>query len=780
MKWFKNLSIKGKIMAIVTLTSFIALAAASTALIAYESVAFRKALAGQITTLSQITGKNCSVALTVNQPLGAEEVLANLTADPQIKGVCIFDKDGRLWAKFPASTKDGDFPKNPEPSASHPNVDATGLHVFTPILDPAGVRIGTIYIHASLDELRARITQHVAIVTVLSLVALLVAFGISAKLQTVISKPILHLAETARAVSENKNYGIRAEKQGDDEVGTLINSFNDMLVQIQQRDAELHQAREAAEQAREAAEKANLLKSKFLSVMSHELRTPLSIIIQFLDMVLPGVEAEKRSDWANWLSRSLGQAHHMLNQINDILDISRIEAGKMEVSLRECEISQIVEGGPMSGMTYLIRRNNNRLVVDCVPDAGKMWTDLDKVQRCLINLLGNASKFTKNGTVTLSVRRWKKDNIDWVTFRVEDTGKGMTAAELGLLFRPFSQVSADMGQQFGGHGLGLAITKDLCQRLGGDVRAESEPGKGSVFIIDLPASRTIQEPSSQLSPQDAVMSAVRATNGCVLVIDDDPEMRQVLSEMLTREGFRVEFAASGEEGLKRAKELQPAVITLDVLMPDIDGWTVMCRLKADPELAAIPVVMISVWPESERAFALGVAEYLSKPIDSKRLISVLKKYYSAPPNNHALVVEDDPDMRSLLKQMLEDERWDAGTAENGQSALEQIRRVPPSVILLDLMMPVMDGFQLVAELQKHEEWRRIPVVVISAKDLTLEEKERLGGPVIEILKKGSFGREELLQTVRQTVRQLLPGSQSDAADIAKTSEKSAAGEKELK
>lgn len=284
------------------------------------------------------------------------------------------------------------------------------------------------------------------------------------------------------------------------------------------------------------------------------------------------------------------------------------------------------------------------------------------------------------------------------------------------------------------------------------------------------------EASKEVASVALAAGAKPASGGCILVIDDDPEMRRLLSEMLKREGFNVETAQGGEEGLRRARELRPAAITLDVLMPDMDGWTVLSRLKADAKTASVPVVMISVWPESERAFALGVADYLSKPVDPIRLVSVLKKYHAPPPNNCALVVEDDPDMRSLLRQMLEAENWKATTADNGQEALEQIKQARPALIILDLMMPVMDGFQLLAELQMHPEWRRIPVVVVSAKDLTSDDKLRLEGRVIEVLKKGSFGREELMQTVQQTVRQLVTGAGSNEGDVDDQSQKSVSNE----
>lgn len=750
---FRDWSIQRKLTSILLITSGAVLVVTCAAFVVYESVTYKKEFAANVAAMAEVIGQGSVVSLEWKRPQQAGETLGALRSESQIRAACLYDEQGRLFAKFPPSQADNQFPRVEGESTRFIGGE---LHLFRPIRHPASQEIvGTLFIRCGLEKAQARMREFLLMAVLILALAAALAVVLAARFQRLFSHPILALARTAQSVSEQQNFALRATKEANDEVGRLIDSFNDMLAQIQRRDAELLAARESAEQAREEAEKANRLKSKFLSVMSHELRTPLSIIIQFLEIILPEVEAGGRKQWADWLGRSLGQAHHMLNQINDILDISRIEAGKMEVSLRQCEVTQIVEGGPMSGMPYLMRRNNNRFVIDCPPEPGQMWTDLDKVQRCLINLLGNASKFTKDGTVTLVVRRWSKDGAEWLTFRIQDTGKGMTPEELLKLFRPFSQASAGMGQQFGGHGLGLAITKELCQRLGGDVRVESEVGKGSTFIMDLPAERGGRA-ASEPALATAASGSLHTGSGSVLVIDDDPEVRQQLAELLQREGYEVELAGSGEEGLRRARAINPSIITLDALMPEMDGWAVLSELKKDPKLASIPVVMVSIWPETERAFALGVAEYLSKPVDATRLAAVLKKYHCPPPANRALVVEDDPDMRSLLRQMLESEHWAAATAENGQAALVEINRARPSLIILDLMMPVMDGFQLVAELQKRDDWRRIPVVVVTAKDVTVEDRKRLEGRAAEILKKGAFSRDELLQTVQQTVRQLRP------------------------
>ena len=248
---------------------------------------------------------------------------------------------------------------------------------------------------------------------------------------------------------------------------------------------------------------------------------------------------------------------------------------------------------------------------------------------------------------------------------------------------------------------------------------------------------------------------VRDSDGYILIIDDDPAVHQLLADALRSAGYPLKFASSGAEGLRLAKELHPAVITLDVLMPDLDGWVVLSLLKADPDLANIPVIMLTVRADQDFGFAMGVADYLQKPIDRERLVAILKKYLGQRSSNHVLVVEDEPAMRELLCRMLDNQQWTVAEAENGLDALESITHRKPAVIILDLKMPVMDGFQMIAELRKHEDWRKIPIVVVSAKELTPEDRERLQGHVLKILQKGDFSRDELMREVQQTVKLFL-------------------------
>ncbi len=745
MKFLNNLSIKSKMTCIIMLTTCTALLLACTAFIAHELFTFYANPSPELSTLADLTGKNCAVFLKYDQPEAAKATLAGLGGERRITAACIY-KGGKIWARFDRETRPEAFPDMP-PAESH-RFDHHSLLLSQAIRDSdSGEQIGTICLRSSLQQMYSRLRQFVGIVVVVLLATSFVALGISAKLQRVITRPLLQLSETAHVVSVKKDYSARAQKHGDDEVGALIESFNEMLAQIQKRDAELQEARMAAERANQA-------KSNFLSFMSHELRTPLTTIIGFSEMLPAEMETEGHREWADDLRRVHDSGRYLLELINEILDISKIEAGKMEVHVETFAVPALIRD-LKEIMRPLTEPKKNRLVIECAEDLGNMHADRIKVRQCLLNLLSNACKFTDQGTITLSVGHLARESVDWLVFRVSDTGIGMTPEQLGKLFRAFTQADDSTSRTYGGHGLGLALTKKFCQLMGGDVSVVSEPGKGSTFTIELPAVARTRVGTLTVTPAEPPVAAPAASSGCILVIDDDPAVHQLLANALSPAGYTLKFAASGAEGLRLAKELRPAVITLDVIMPEMDGWVVLARLKDDPDLAAIPVIMLTVRADQDFGFAMGVADYLQKPIDRERLLAVLKRYYRLQPAKTVLVVEDDPQMREMLCRMLDDKKWTVAQAENGLTALENITHCQPSLIVLDLRMPVMDGFEMVAELNKHDDWRKIPVVVVSGKELTPEDRQRLQGHVQKILQKGDFGREGLLREVRETVKLFL-------------------------
>lgn len=494
--------------------------------------------------------------------------------------------------------------------------------------------------------------------------------------------------------------------------------------------------------AMEAAATANHAKSAFLANMSHELRTPLNAIIGYSEML-----EEEAGDmgYANLipdLQRVHSAGRHLLSLINDVLDLSKIEAGKMELYIEAVDISGLVAN--VAAVAHpLAAKSHNELRINCPNDIGTMRTDPTKVRQSLFNLLSNACKFTNGGVIELCVRREKAAELEYILFSVKDNGIGISQQQMGNLFKAFAQADVSTTRRFGGTGLGLALSRRLCQIMGGDITAASTPGQGSEFTIRLPS-----EPRGSLAPEEIITAPPNPSAFRVLVVDDDSTARDTIADFLREEGYSVEMAVSGEEALRRAKESPPDLITLDVLMPGMDGWAVLSALKTDKKLKSIPVIFVTVAEGEDLAYALGAADYITKPIEWSHLKDVIQKHRAAGPLRPILLVEDDAGMRMMMRNALEKAGLPVIEASNGQEGLDRMAEGIPSLVLLDLMMPGMDGFRFMEMVREREEFRVVPVVVITAKDLSTRDRERLRGGVLTILRKGAVGRRALMDVVR--------------------------------
>ena len=541
------------------------------------------------------------------------------------------------------------------------------------------------------------------------------------------------------------------------EDGGVVGVFTD-ITELKRREVQLNELVESLAEARDLAMRATETKSHFLANMSHELRTPLNAIIGITEMLEEDAVDFGQDDFVEPLQRVTRAGQHLLHLINEVLDLSKIEAGKLDLIFEDFDLVSLVQDTVTTAQS-LAAKNANKLELDHAADIGSMHADQMRIRQVILNLLSNACKFTEQGTVTITIARVTRGTADWMRIAVADTGIGMTPEQLGNMFKEFSQADSSTTRKYGGTGLGLAISQRLCHMMGGDIIVESTEGEGTTFTVNLPAyvgevavpdGSAPAESRAQAAP--AVVEAAPATGGnTVLVIDDDVTARDLMRRFLAKEGFDVITAKSGEEGLELAKEHSPSVITLDVLMPQLDGWGVLQRLQADPALANIPVIMVSILDEQSKGYALGASDYVTKPIDRKRLSEVLAKYMTTDGDQRVLVVEDDPTTRALLRRMLIGEGWQVAEAENGRIALDRVAEVKPRLILLDLMMPEMDGFEFLAELHKTPAWRGIPVVVVTAADLTEEDERRLSGGVEQILHKSARDQDEFLAELRSLV-----------------------------
>jgi signal transduction histidine kinase/ActR/RegA family two-component response regulator len=643
----KNLSIKWKLILITMLTSGIAVVLSSAGFLIYDLTSFRQSLSQDLMTQAEIIGFNSAAAMAFKDESAATITLSALQAKEDIVSALLYAPDGKLFAHYFR-------PNVPQPRLPAPpqekgyRFEGNYLEVFRDVT-LNGEPVGTLFLQSDMRQWNLRAKRYATIFLSFVLISSFFALVVSSKLQKLISGPILHLEDTMRMVSATKSYEERATKFYNDEIGRLIDGFNTMLSEIQHRDTALNHANDELKTrtlelegqivhrkemqkelltAKHAAEEANRAKSAFLANMSHELRTPLNAIIGYSEMLEEETHELGKVESVKDLQRIQGAGKHLLALINDVLDLSKIEAGRMGLNLETFNISNMIEEMVIT-LAPAISKNSNTIQVHLANDLGAMRADITKVRQILFNLLSNASKFTDHGTITVDVDRIPEKDQDWVRFQIRDTGIGITAKQKQNLFQEFAQADVSIARKYGGTGLGLAISYRYTQLMRGRISVESEYGQGSVFTVHLPAkvaTETLEAAQAETNNLLAASATMQSDLDTILVIDDDPAVRDLMSRILTKLGFHVVAVASGEEGLRLAKQINPLVVTLDVIMPDCDGWAVLNKFKADPELAEIPVIMVTVVDSESMGFELGASNYLVKPVDRDRLAVLIEKH----------------------------------------------------------------------------------------------------------------------------------------------------------
>ena len=522
--------------------------------------------------------------------------------------------------------------------------------------------------------------------------------------------------------------------------GGLFSIFSN-ITELVNREEELNTTIKQLDVEKEKANEANKTKSQFLANMSHELRTPLNAIIGLTEMLKEDALDDELDDFIEPLDRVFNAGKHLLALINDVLDLSKIEAGRIELFNETFELRLIIDEIVKTSQP-LADKNKNKLSVNFQKDLDVVTADQTRVKQVILNLISNACKFTEDGEITIKVEKKKNKSGDLISISVSDTGIGMTKQQMNRLFNSFVQADSSTTRKYGGTGLGLTISKQLAIMMGGDVSVKSEMNKGTTFTATfladyLGASEDVK--NKKLTQSSLIKNVVSIENQnakTILIIDDDPTVSELIKRQLTKDAYNVVIANNGKEGIELARKIKPNLITLDILMPEMDGWSVLRTLKADPEVSKIPVVMASILDEKNKGFSLGAADFVSKPIEKDRLINSIQTLIGKSENLKICIIEDDENLRFTVKEILEKQGNLIIEASNGEEALTKLNKEKdlPDIILLDLMMPVMNGFEFLSQI-KDTNVKSVPILVLTGADLDDNDKSFLKNETEKVIHK---------------------------------------------